>query len=190
MRFKRDGDAPIAAPIITSRLRLVPATFALARAELLDPDDFGALLGARIPDNWPPPSVAEALPWILMRLQAAPDCGGWFSWYGLAHPTQDPGGAMPVLVASGGFIGPPLDGDVAVGYAVLPQFQGRGFASEMAGALVDWALAQPWVERVVAETDSANPASVRVLGKLGFRPTGAVQANAGRRFELRRDRDG
>lgn len=185
MHSHRDGRA---APIATARLRLVPATFALARAELLDRRDFGDLLGARVPDNWPPPTVAEALPWILMRLQAAPDCGCWFSWYALADQPAVGGDAVPVLVASGGFIGPPLDGEVAVGYAVLPQFQGRGYASEMAGALVDWAFAQARVERVVAETDWANPASVRVLEKIGFLPVGAAAASEGRRFQRRRDR--
>ena len=187
MSLKRDAVLPIAPPgaepIVTERLRLVPATLALARAELEDRTAFAALLDARVPEAWPPQTVAEALPLFALWLQAAPACGGWFSWYALAR--QEDGAA--VLVASGGFIGPPLDGEVAVGYAVLPQFEGRGYASEMAGALVEWALAQPRVERVIAETEWANPASVRVLSKLGFVPSGSAKAAQGLRFERRRD---
>ncbi|MFQ6310756.1 GNAT family N-acetyltransferase [Lysobacter capsici] len=188
MSFTRDAVLPIAPPgaepIVTERLRLVPATLALARAELEDRAAFAALLDAHIPDAWPPQTVAEALPLFALWLQAAPACGGWFSWYALARHED---GAASVLVASGGFIGPPLDGEVAVGYAVLPQFEGRGYATEMAGALVDWALAQPRVERVIAETEWANPASVRVLSKLGFVRSGNARAAEGLRFERGRD---
>lgn len=191
MSFTRDAVLPIAPPgaepIVTERLRLVPATLALARAELEDRDAFAALLDAHIPDAWPPQTVAEALPLFALWLQAAPACGGWFSWYALARHED---GAASVLVASGGFIGPPLDGEVAVGYAVLPQFEGRGYATEMAGALVDWALAQPRVERVIAETEWANPASVRVLSKLGFVRSGNARAAEGLRFERGRDAAG
>ncbi len=191
MSFTRDAVLPIvppgAEPIVTERLRLVPATLALARAELEDRAAFAALLDAHIPEAWPPQTVVEALPLFALWLQAAPACGGWFSWYALARHED---GAASVLVASGGFIGPPLDGEVAVGYAVLPQFEGRGYATEMAGALVDWALAQPRVERVIAETEWANPASVRVLSKLGFVRSGNARAAEGLRFERGRDAAG
>lgn len=191
MSFTRDAvfpiAPPVAEPIVTERLLLVPATLALARAELEDRAEFAALLGAQIPEAWPPQTVAAALPLFALWLQAAPSCGGWFSWYALARPEA---AGVPVLVASGGFIGPPLDGEVAVGYAVLPQFEGRGYASEMTGALVEWALAQPRVERVIAETEWANPASVRVLSKLGFVRSGTARAAEGLRFERGRDAAG
>ncbi|QWF16266.1 GNAT family N-acetyltransferase [Lysobacter capsici] len=191
MSFTRDAVFPIAPPgaepIATERLLLVPATLALARAELEDRAEFAALLNAHVPEAWPPQTVADALPLFALWLQAAPSCGGWFSWYALARQED---GAASVLVASGGFVGPPLDGEVAVGYAVLPQFEGRGYASEMAGALVEWALAQPRVERVIAETEWANPASVRVLSKLGFVRSGTARAAEGLRFERSRDAAG
>ena len=49
----------------------------------------------------------------------------------------------------------------------LPQFQGHGYATEMVGTLVDWALSQPNVRTVVAEPMSDNVASVCVVEKLG-----------------------
>ena len=159
-------------------LTLIPSTIALARAELGDRATFAQLLGAAVPDNWPPESLADALPLFLEWYEAAPDRVGWFGWYAV---TAGPG--EPILVASGGFKGPPRDGTAEIGYSVLPQFQGRGNATELVRELVRWALAQPGVTRVVAETEWANPASVRVLNKAGFVHRGPAAEPGGERFE-------
>jgi hypothetical protein len=91
----------------TARLKLIPANLALARAEIGDRGEFARLLGASVPDNWPPESLADALPLFLQWMEAAPDQVGWFGWYGLA---AGDGAEALVLVASGGFKGPPQDG--------------------------------------------------------------------------------
>lgn len=169
--------------IQTSRLLLLPATVALARAELDNRGEFARLLGAAVPESWPPETLADALPVLLCWLEAAPDCVGWFAWYAIAAGDEKDG---PVLVGSGGFKGPPREGTVEIGYSVLPQFQGRGLATELVGGLVRWALRQPGVARVVAETEWANPASVRVLCKVGFVPAGPPTSPAGARFECTR----
>ena len=54
----------------------------------------------------------------------------------------------------------------------------------LVGALVNWALGQQGVVRIVAETEWANPASVRVLEKAGFVSVGPAAEPGGRRFEL------
>ncbi len=51
--------------IETSRLTLVPASVALARAEMDDRTTFAQLLHAVVPDDWPPESVADVLPLFL-----------------------------------------------------------------------------------------------------------------------------
>jgi RimJ/RimL family protein N-acetyltransferase len=158
----------------------VPATVELARAEIGDRPRFAALLRATVPDNWPPETAADALPLFLTWLEAAPDAVGWFGWYALTR-TDD----TPVLLGGGGFLGPPADGSVQIGYSVLPQFQGQGHATEMVDGLVRWALAQPGVDRIVAETEWANPASARVLVKAGFAVVATVN-EGGARFERRR----
>ncbi len=176
--------------IQTRRLTLVPATVALARAEISDHAEFARLLGAIVPDNWPPDLAADVLPLFLERMEAAPDRVGWFSWYGLIRDVgagpRAPSTAPPVLGAGGGFIGPPSEGEVKIGYSVLPQFQGRGYATEMVGALVRWAFAQPDVAHIAAETEWANPASVAVLAKLGFTAAGPSVDPDGTRFVLSR----
>ncbi|HLE55836.1 MAG TPA: GNAT family N-acetyltransferase, partial [Rhodothermia bacterium] len=151
--------------IRTPRLSLIPATPALARAEINDREEFARLLSASVPDNWPPESAVDALPIFLTWMEAAPDQTGWFAWYALASEDHS---THRVLVAGAGFKGPPRDGTVEVGYSVLPQFQNRGFAREMVTGLVRWALDQPGVTCVRAETEWENPASQRVLAKAGF----------------------
>jgi [ribosomal protein S5]-alanine N-acetyltransferase len=170
--------------IATLRLKLIPATIPLARAELGDRSEFARLLAALVPDNWPPESAADALPLFLSWLEAAPERVGWFAWYALATCESE---AAAVLVAGGGFLGPPQEGLVTMGYSVLPQFEGRGYATEMVGGLVRWAFGQPGVARVAAETEWANPASVRVLQKVGFVPCGQAAAPDGTRFEYAGD---
>lgn len=165
--------------IETSRLRLVPATMELARAEMGDRRQLGQLLRAYVPENWPPEAVGDALPTLLTCLEAAPDRVGWFGWYALAATEVV---ALPVLVGSGGFKGPPHAGEVETGYSVLPQYQGKGYATEMVVGLVRWALKHAEVDRIVAETEWANPASVRVLLKAGFVPDGVAAMEGSVRF--------
>ena len=71
----------------------------------------------------------------------------------------------------------------------LPQFQKRGYATELLGGLLKWALAQPGVHRVAAETEWDNPASVRVLEKAGFALVGPTGEPGGQRFEYPRGRE-
>jgi RimJ/RimL family protein N-acetyltransferase len=168
--------------IVTRRLTLVPATVPLARAELHDRPAFANLLGAVVPDAWPPDTVVDALPLFLDWLEAAPDRVGWFGWYALLREASE---ARPVLVGGGGFLGPPENGAVNMGYSVLPAFQRRGYAGEIVRGLATWAFVQPDVTVIVAETEWANPASVRVLERSGFQPAGEASDPAGARFELR-----
>jgi RimJ/RimL family protein N-acetyltransferase len=65
-----------------------------------------------------------------------------------------------------GFFARPVKG-ITMGYAIVPEFRGRGLATEAATAVLDWA------ERhgvdVYASIRPPNPASVRVLEKIGMR---------------------
>ena len=55
-----------------------------------------------------------------------------------------------------------------IGYAFLGRFHGRGYALEAASAVLDQAGAQPELGTIHAITAVHNPASIRLLGKLGF----------------------
>ena len=59
-----------------------------------------------------------------------------------------------------------------IGYGIAEDHQGCGYATEAVSALAGWALNQPGVSCVTAETEASNIASQRVLEKSGFIPTG------------------
>ena len=63
---------------------------------------------------------------------------------------------------------PGLD-DVDIGYALLPAWRGQGYALEAAQGVMDVATRQFGLRRIVAITSLENPASARLLEKIGLR---------------------
>lgn len=59
-----------------------------------------------------------------------------------------------------------------LGYWVGRRFWGHGVASEAAGRLARWALANLAVDLLIAEVATDNPASAAVLRRVGFRQVG------------------
>jgi ribosomal-protein-alanine N-acetyltransferase len=156
--------------IRTPRLHLVAATAALLRAELAGPDALAAAVGARVPPDWPPELYdRDAVRYSLRAAEASThDPPRWGSWY-VVEPS--PQGGPGTLVGVCGFHGPPTpDGDVEVGYGLLPAARGRGYATVAARALAALAFADPAVRRVVAETLPHLGASIRVMVRAGFAP--------------------
>ena len=72
------------------------------------------------------------------------------------------------------FKGLGADGAVEIGYGILEEYRGKGYAAEAVEAAVNWAMKQPAVARVEAETEPDNRASQRVLEKCGFLPSGTM----------------
>ena len=63
----------------------------------------------------------------------------------------------------------------SLGYCLTPSSWGNGYATEAARALLGWAYDTLDLNRVQAETDTRNPASARVLEKLGFVREGTLR---------------
>ena len=148
----------------TDRLRLVAGTKILAAAEIGDRAKFAELLGAFVPETWPPDNLRDVLGYIYGLYKEHPEWEGWLAWYAVRIDND-----YPVLCGSIGFKGPPDEqGMVEIGYSVLPEFQRQGLATEMVAAIVQWAKHQPSVRRIEAETNTDNKASIRVLEKNNF----------------------
>jgi len=62
-----------------------------------------------------------------------------------------------------------------LGYCLTDDAWGRGYATEAAGALLEWALDTLDLNRVQAEADTRNEASARVLEKVGFVREGTLR---------------
>jgi RimJ/RimL family protein N-acetyltransferase len=77
------------------------------------------------------------------------------------------------LVGLAGFHHPPdVRGAVEIGYETEPGHRRRGYATEAAGALSAWALANG-ARRVIAAIRPDNRASIGVATRLGFERTGS-----------------
>jgi RimJ/RimL family protein N-acetyltransferase len=63
-----------------------------------------------------------------------------------------------------GGVGP----DVELGYTLARDVWGRGYATELGRALIEYAFTELRVPRVVAQVEPANTASRHVLAKLGM----------------------
>ena len=85
------------------------------------------------------------------------------SGYSFLAVTERHGGA---LVGDGGLH--PLGGDVELGYTLARAVWGRGYATELGRALIEYAFEVLKVSRVVAQVEPANVASRHVLEKLGM----------------------
>jgi ribosomal-protein-alanine N-acetyltransferase len=170
----------------TPRLRMVGCSAELLRAEGEGRARLGGLLGACVPDEWPPELYDDdARLWTLARMEEAPEQEGWWMYYLLL---RGPGDACE-LVGVAGYKGPPADdGSVEVGYGILPAFQRRGLATEATSALVERAFAFPAVARVLAETYPRLAPSIGVLEKLGFTLQGPGSEEGVIRYELPRER--
>ncbi len=59
--------------------------------------------------------------------------------------------------------------DVDIGYALLPQYCGKGYAYESATAVLKYAKNELGLKRVVATSRSENHRSAKLLEKLGLR---------------------
>lgn len=69
----------------------------------------------------------------------------------------------------------PEHGRARLGYWIGRPYWGRGFATEAAREAVDWAFRELDLRRVYAESFARNPASCRVLEKVGMRREGRLR---------------
>lgn len=59
-----------------------------------------------------------------------------------------------------------------LGFTLAPAYQGKGYAAEAVGALLDHLFTTQSLHRVSAECDARNGASARLLKRLGFQQEG------------------
>src|SRR6516164_7900855 len=107
-------------------------------------------------EQLPPHEKAEVSPVWLARLDRSSFSDPWIHGFELVH--QGSG----TVVGRCGFKGPPADGVVELAYGVSPEHQGKGYATEAAAVLVNYALSHEGVRTVRAHTLPQQSASTRV----------------------------
>ena len=147
-----------ALPIHTERLvlrRLLPSDLERFAAYRADP------VLARY-QGWNPMNHDEARAFITaMPAQPTLDVGTWHQ-IAIASPAGDD------LLGDIGLCCRE-NGDAEVGFTLMHEAQGKGFATEALQGLARELFKRPEVVRIVGVTDERNRASVRVLERLGMK---------------------
>lgn len=70
-----------------------------------------------------------------------------------------------------------------IGYALLPQYRGKGIVAQVINAIEEVAATRLEATGLVAHIDAANEASLHVIAKHGFHSTDKFNDEGGRRYE-------
>jgi [ribosomal protein S5]-alanine N-acetyltransferase len=111
---------------------------------------------------------AQVSPDWLRLLDASSEPSPWIHGFRVVH--QESG----EVIGNCGFKGPPTDGMVEIAYGVAPEVEGKGYATEAAQALTDYARTCGEVRIIRAHTLPGGVASQRVLAKCGYQHVGEV----------------
>ncbi len=150
--------------IETANLKLIACELKHFEAALRDERELASLLEARIADGWL--DFPKAMQFGYQFLKANPEMLGWWS-YLFIHKRDN------ALIGNGGFKGKPDDsGIVEIGYAIAPAYREKGYATEAARGMTDFAFAHQIVNVVQAHTLAEPNASTRVLQKIGMKHVG------------------
>jgi RimJ/RimL family protein N-acetyltransferase len=152
--------------IETPRLQLIPCGLAHLETFLRSREEFARLVGVAVPASFP--VFDDGFRYWHERLRDDPSLAGWLSYLFVERSER-------VIVGDGGFKGPPdAASNVEIGYAIVPEYRRRGYATEAARGLTAWAFANPTVAAVSADTLADGEASMRVLTTLGMRQIGTT----------------
>ena len=169
--------------IQTERLRLI--ALALSQLELYvdAPYQLEQELGFSVSRDIVTAPLRRAIDMKIRKMERAVELEHPWYTYWLIVITDNPYGA-----GLAGFKGlPNARGEVEIGYGIDPAFRNKGYTTEAAKGLIDWAFQDPRCSSIVApDTKKANIASNRVLEKLGMHVYG--ETNDARHWRL--DRDG
>jgi ribosomal-protein-alanine N-acetyltransferase len=156
--------------IDTGRLRLTPHTSEQLLALIERPDAYERLAGfpaaAGLHEFFVSGEVSDA---FIDSLRSIDGQDPWRLGFAVVDPE------VRAVVGSAGFKGPAdADGVVEIAYGIAPSFQGRGYATEVARALIDFVREQSSARTIRAHTLPEPNASTRVLGRCGFEFRGEV----------------
>jgi RimJ/RimL family protein N-acetyltransferase len=156
---------PAAAPIATPRLRLDPLRVddAAEMASVLAAPSLYAFTGGE------PPGVDELRDRYAMQVEGPPDDDdAWRNW--IVREAAGPGTGVAI-----GYVQATVTGDTAdLAWVIGEPWQGRGYASEAAQAMVGW-LGTQGVRTVTAHIHPEHDSSAAVADRVGLKPTLTIE---------------
>jgi [ribosomal protein S5]-alanine N-acetyltransferase len=168
--------------IVTSRLSLIAITPEMLMSEKNGDGRLGELIQCVIPMNWPlkdwEPHVFD---FLLNQFAEHPEQLGWPRYVSFVPPD----GRRTLIGTLGAFTkaGRPLECEI--GYSILTPYEGQGFATEAARALIDYLRADERLDGVIAHTYPSIPGSIRVMEKCGMVFDGEGEEAGTIRYRLR-----
>ena len=157
-------DENMIASLHTPRLRLLPLTFSQLQLCRTDLPVLEAELGLSISRDVLTERVFRAIQMKTKRMAGTDEIRhAWLTYWLIIVNDNNFGAGLA------GFKSYPDENSATeIGYGIDPTCQNKGYMSEAVKALVDWALGHPFC-KVVTATTVENPASRRLLEKLGAR---------------------
>ncbi len=152
----------------TKNLKLLPHVPAHLLALTESEEAYQKCSGMRIADGVRDFLLAGSAD-FMARLRAATEPDPWSFGFAVLHKIDN------CMIGFASFTGPPdSSGLVEIAYGIAPAYQGKGYATEAAVALVDFASRNNCVTKICAHTLPEINASTRVLEKCGFQKIGEV----------------
>ncbi|MCA0354095.1 MAG: GNAT family N-acetyltransferase [Chloroflexi bacterium] len=78
------------------------------------------------------------------------------------------------LIGMAGLIKRSPEAEIDLGYAFLPEYWGQGYATEVAQALLNYAINTLKLPRIIATTQLENQQSIKVLERIGMQFEGII----------------
>ena len=167
--------------IVTPRLILITITPETVRSEQANDKRLAEFIGCTIPANWPhvhwEPHVFD---FLLAQFEHHPEQIGWNRYIVFRHSYDS-----RTLIGTLGAFTKVAPNEVEIGYSVLPQFEGRGLATEAAKALVEYLRTDERIASIIAHTFPSIPGSIRVMEKCGMIYDGEGEEAGTIRYRLR-----
>ena len=147
----------------TARLKIIPLTRALLQKLLNGTPELEAALSLAPSGMELDAHTHEAMQYLFDLAAKTPNSFPWITNWQIIEKERN------IAIGSACFMNVPNEkGEVEIGYGIYPAFQNQGFMTEALESICRWALNQPGVAAIHAETEPENIASHRVLGKCAF----------------------
>lgn len=147
--------------LYTNRLIMTTFTVEMMEKVLNDKAAFSEEFSFNVHSEWPLPEYHQFFPYKINKFKETPIENKWEGL--IIHKGTN------TIIGDMGFKGSPNEeGAINIGYSIVPDQRGKGYASEMGKAFVQWGLSQPGVKTVVATCSPDNQPSIKVLQKIGL----------------------
>ena len=149
----------------TERLILIPFTTQICKNLIHNNFTDLQTIGLKKGKSWPDEDVLETLPKILTNLSLVEAPTGFESWMIIKKDTFE-------IIGDLGFKGFNYEKEnIDIGYGVIKEERGNGYAEEATKTLIKWAFNQDIVKEITASCLIDNTSSIKLLKKLNFEIT-------------------